>query len=59
MDSNSQSPNSADPHSTRVVDLLGAAIALLTLTTPLFIIGNYSQNPIQNQQPLTYDSRNR
>lgn len=59
MDSNSQPPNSVDPHSTRVVDIVGAAIALLTLATPLFIIGNYSQNPIQNQQSLTYESRSR
>ncbi len=59
MDSNSQSSNSVDPHSIRVVDILGAAIALLTLATPLFIIGNYSQSPVLNQQSVTYNPSNR
>ncbi|MEM7727141.1 MAG: hypothetical protein AAF208_12360 [Cyanobacteria bacterium P01_A01_bin.45] len=59
MDSNSQSPNSADPHSHRMVDILGAAIALLTLTLPLFVIGSYSSAPIENRPPLTYNARNK
>ncbi|MEM7554134.1 MAG: hypothetical protein AAF378_08535 [Cyanobacteria bacterium P01_A01_bin.84] len=59
MDSNSQSPNSADPHSYKMVDIIGAAIALLTLTLPLFLIGSYSSTPMENVPPLTYNARNK
>ncbi|MBD2437090.1 hypothetical protein [Nostoc sp. FACHB-110] len=55
MDSNSQSANPNDTYSQRMADIVGTAIALLTLTLPVFVIGHYSSNNVQNnQQPLTY-----
>ncbi|WP_193194096.1 hypothetical protein [Nostoc sp. MG11] len=54
MNSNSQSAN-ADTYSHRLADIVGTAIALLTLTLPVFVIAHYSSPDVQNnQQPLTY-----
>jgi hypothetical protein len=55
MDSNSQSANPADTYSQRLADIVGTAIALLTLTLPVFVIAHYSSNQVPaSQQPLTY-----
>ncbi|MBE9034135.1 hypothetical protein [aff. Roholtiella sp. LEGE 12411] len=55
MNSNSQSAN-ADTYSHRLADIVGTAIALLTLTLPVFVIGHYSSPDVQNNpQPLTYN----
>ncbi|MEH2245749.1 MAG: hypothetical protein V7K48_13475 [Nostoc sp.] len=52
MNSNSQSAN-ADIYSQRLADIVGTAIALLTLTLPVFVIAHYSSTNVQNnQQPL-------
>ncbi|MFN6572257.1 hypothetical protein [Dendronalium sp. ChiSLP03b] len=54
MNSNSQSAN-AETYSHRLADIVGTAIALLTLTLPVFVIGHFSSNNIpNNHQPLTY-----
>jgi hypothetical protein len=54
MNSNSQSANT-DTYSHRWADIVGTAIALLTLTVPVFVIANYSSTNLPyNQQPLTY-----
>ncbi|SMH33656.1 MULTISPECIES: hypothetical protein [Cyanophyceae] len=50
MDSSGSPGKPADP-SPRWSDLLGTAIALLTLTIPLLIIGYYSDQPVQNLAP--------
>ncbi|MBG1240876.1 hypothetical protein ACEYW6_15860 [Nostoc sp. UIC 10607] len=53
MNSNSQSANSSDTYSQRLADIVGTAIALLTLTLPVFVIAHYSSSDVQNnQQPL-------
>ncbi|MHC5671952.1 TLTLP motif-containing protein [Nostoc sp.] len=53
MNSNSQSANSADTYSQRLADIVGTAIALLTLTLPVFVIAHYSSSNLENnQQPL-------
>jgi len=55
MDANSQSANPADTYSHRLADIVGTAIALLTLTLPVFVIAHYSSDNVpNNQQPLTY-----
>ncbi len=55
MNSNSQSAN-PDTYSHRLADIVGTAIALLTLTLPVFVIAHYSSPDVQNnQQPLTYN----
>jgi len=52
MNSNSQSAN-ADTYSQRWADIVGTAIALLTLTLPVFVIAHYSSSNLENnQQPL-------
>ncbi|MBC1221562.1 hypothetical protein GNF10_09465 [Nostoc sp. UCD121] len=52
MNSNSQSANT-DTYSQRLADIVGTAIALLTLTLPVFVIAHYSSTNVQNnQQPL-------
>ena len=54
MNSNSQSAN-ADTYSQRLADIVGTAIALLTLTLPVFVIAHYSSTNAQNtQQPLIH-----
>lgn len=56
MNSNRQSANSTDTYSHRLADIVGTAIAVLTLTLPVFVIANYSStNVTNNQQPLTYN----
>lgn len=56
MDSNSQSANTEELPSQRVADVVGTAIAMLTLTLPMFVIGHYSSNSVEsNRQPLTYN----
>jgi len=53
MNSNSQPANSADTYSQRLADIVGTAIALLTLILPVFVIAHYSSTDVQNnQQPL-------
>jgi hypothetical protein len=53
MNSNSQSANSPDTYSQRLADIVGTAIALLTLTLPVFVIAHYSSTNVpNNQQPL-------
>jgi hypothetical protein len=47
MESSGPSGKPAEP-SSRWSDLLGTAIALLTLTIPLLIIGYYAQRPGMN-----------
>lgn len=56
MDSNSQSANIEELPSQRLADVVGTAIAMLTLTLPMFVIGHYSSSSVQsNRQPLTYN----
>jgi hypothetical protein len=56
MNLNSQSANSPDTYSHRLADIVGTAIAVLTLTLPVFFIAHYSSNDVlNNQQPLTYN----
>lgn len=58
MNSNSQSAN-PDTYSHRLADIVGTAIALLTLTLPILVIANYSSTSIENnQQPITYNRKN-
>jgi hypothetical protein len=55
MNSNSPSANSSDTYSQRLADIVGTAIALITLTLPVLIISHYSSPDVQNyQQQLTY-----
>ncbi len=59
MDSSSQSANSSERYSHRLADIVGTAIALLTLTLPLFVIAHYSSSSLQSQvQPITYTLQN-
>ena len=56
MDSNSQSANTEELPCQRLADVVGTAIAMLTLTLPMFVIGHYSSNSVgENPQPLTYN----
>ncbi len=56
MDSNSQSANTEELPSQRLADVVGTAIAMLTLTLPMFVIGHYSSSSVEdNRQPLTYN----
>ncbi|TAF09255.1 MAG: hypothetical protein EAZ77_05660 [Nostocales cyanobacterium] len=50
MNSNSQSANSPDTYSQRLADIVGTAIALVTLTLPVFIISHYSSPEVRNYQ---------
>ncbi|MDM9383303.1 hypothetical protein QUB80_21665 [Chlorogloeopsis sp. ULAP01] len=60
MDSNSQSANSTDPYPHRLADIAGTAIALLTLTLPLFVIANFSSNNVPiNQVPIVHNIKNK
>ncbi|MBD2563426.1 MULTISPECIES: hypothetical protein [Nostoc] len=60
MNSNSQSANSSDTYSQRLADIVGTAIALLTLTLPVFVIAHYSSSDVQNnQQPLIQNLQGR
>ena len=51
--SSSQSANPAEKSSHRLADIVGCAIALLTLGVPLYVIVHYSQ-PNAIAQPITY-----
>jgi hypothetical protein len=42
MESSGPSANPSEPHPDKWAEILGAAIALLTLTLPVFVIGHYS-----------------
>ncbi len=54
MNSNSQSANT-EIYQHRLADIVGTIIAMLTLTLPLFVIANYSDNVQNNNpQPITY-----
>jgi|GEM_PF-587937 len=56
MNSNSQSANTEELPSQRLADVVGTAIAVLTLTLPMFVIGHYSSSSVQdNRQPSTYN----
>lgn len=56
MDSNSQSANTEEFPYQRLADVVGTAIAMLTLTLPMFVIGHYSSINVQGKrQPLTYN----
>lgn len=51
MDSSS-TPSANPPRSThRLADILGTAIALVTLTMPLWVIAHYSSNSVGNAIP--------
>ncbi|MEH1941700.1 MAG: hypothetical protein V7L01_15980 [Nostoc sp.] len=52
MNSNSQSANSTDTYSQRLADIVGTAIALLTLILPVFVIAHYSSTNVQDNQQL-------
>jgi hypothetical protein len=51
MNLNSQSANSSDTYSQRLADIVGTAIALITLILPIFIIAHYSSPNVENNQP--------
>lgn len=55
MDSSS-TPSANPPRSThRLADILGTAIALLTLTMPLWVIAHYSSNTVNSVvTPIVY-----
>lgn len=53
--SSSQSASSAEKHSHKLADIIGTAIALLTLTAPMVAIAQYSdRNILTNVQPISY-----
>lgn len=53
--SSSQSANPPGEKSVhRLADIVGTAIAVVTLTVPLFAIGHYSSSNVQLVQPITY-----
>lgn len=52
--SSSQSANSSERYSHRLADIVGTAIALLTLTLPLLAIAHYSSSRVKLVQPITY-----
>lgn len=54
MDSSSGQSANSDRYSHRLADIVGTAIALLTLTLPLWIIAHYSSSSIRLVQPITY-----
>lgn len=52
--SSSKSANSPDRYSHRLADIVGTAIAMMTLTLPLLVIAHYSSSNVQSVQPITY-----
>ncbi|MBE9189691.1 hypothetical protein IQ230_04785 [Gloeocapsopsis crepidinum LEGE 06123] len=53
--SSSQSASSVENPSHKLADIVGTAIALLTLTVPLVAIAQYSdKNLLTNVQPISY-----
>ena len=57
MNSDSQSASPSDTYSHRLADIVGTIIALVTLTLPVFVIGHYSGDISNNQQPMIYQSQ--
>ncbi|HEY9803778.1 MAG TPA: hypothetical protein V6D25_25775 [Leptolyngbyaceae cyanobacterium] len=53
MNSDSQAASPSDTYSHRLADIVGTIIALVTLTLPVFVIGHYSTDVPNNQQPMT------
>ncbi|MBD2776034.1 hypothetical protein [Iningainema tapete] len=56
---NSHTTTANDERNThRLADIVGTAIALLTLILPVLIIAHYSPSNVQsNHQPVTYSLR--
>lgn len=54
MESSGPSANSSDNPSSRWAEFMGAVIALLTLTLPLFVIAHYSSSRVDVIQQTTY-----
>lgn len=54
MNSDSQSASTTDTYSHRLADIVGTAIALITLTLPVFVIAHYSTDVQNNRPPRTY-----
>ncbi|HAZ47736.1 MAG TPA: hypothetical protein DDW76_27810 [Cyanobacteria bacterium UBA11369] len=54
MESTQSSGQSSDKPHQGLADLLGTAIALLTLTIPLYAIARYSSNSVEVMQQVTY-----
>ncbi|WP_414545347.1 hypothetical protein [Nostoc sp. CCY0012] len=54
MNANSQSASTTDTYSHRLADIVGTAIALVTLTLPVFVIAHYSSDVPNNPPPRTY-----
>ena len=54
MESSSPSANSSDPHPHRWAEIMGAVIAVLTLTLPLFVIAHFSSSRVEVLQQTTY-----
>lgn len=52
MNSNDPSANSSDTYAPRWSDLVGGAIALITLILPVFVISHYSAPVTQNSQEI-------
>jgi len=53
--SSSQSAGAAEKPSLKLADIVGTAIALLTLTAPIVAIAQYSdKNILTNVQPISY-----
>lgn len=54
MNSNSQSASHTDTYSHRLADIVGIAIAIVTLTLPVFVIAHYSMDDFDNHPAKTY-----
>ncbi|HEY9834058.1 MAG TPA: hypothetical protein V6D26_26130 [Stenomitos sp.] len=54
MESSSPSANASDTHPYRWAEFMGAVIALLTLTLPLFVIAHYSSSGVDVLQQTSY-----
>lgn len=54
MESTESSAHSSDKPPQGLADLVGTAIALLTLTIPLYAIARYSSNSVEVMQQVTY-----
>lgn len=56
--SSSQSVSASEKYSHRLADIVGTAIALLTLALPITAIAQFSDNSIQSSvQPISYELR--
>ncbi|MDH6061938.1 hypothetical protein NWP17_16100 [Chrysosporum bergii ANA360D] len=54
MNANTQSASPTDTYSHRLADIVGTAIALVTLTVPVFVIAHYSTDVPNNQLSPPY-----